>query len=119
MERVDSGETDESPFCSNLVTPTDDQTIPFLLRPQLRDGIEEKLFVAKASLDYFASGRTDIENGLRANDNGIELDTTLLEAPEELETKNSLVPTALSHTSESLITEDGVCPQISINAYSN
>ena len=88
--RIDSGETDDSPFCSNLVTPTDDHTIA---RTQIRDGIEQR--ITAASLDYFTSGRTD----------GTELDTTLFEAPAQLEkTKAPLeqpVSVSLNHTSES------------------
>ena len=106
IERIDSGETDDSPFCSNLVTPTDGQNIPVIVRPHPRDGIEQRIAIAKASLDYFTRGTGD--------ENGVELDT-LFEAPSELETTKpplEYVGASLTHTSESLVAEDGVYPQI-------
>jgi len=46
--RIYSGDTDESPFASNLVTPTDEDLYP-------KPGIHERLDVAKSLLGYFAS----------------------------------------------------------------
>ena len=105
IERIDSGETDNSPFCSNLVTPTDSQTIPFIVRPHPRDGIEQRIAIAKASLDYFTRGTGD--------ENGVELDP-LFEAPSELETTKPPLEYAgvsLTHTSGSLVAEEEVYPQ--------
>ncbi|CAA7261560.1 unnamed protein product [Cyclocybe aegerita] len=48
IQRVDSGETDESPFGSNLVTPEDEDPYSSL-------GIHERLDAANAALGYFAS----------------------------------------------------------------
>ncbi|KAJ3518191.1 hypothetical protein NLJ89_g37 [Agrocybe chaxingu] len=48
IQRVDSGETDESPFGSNLVTPKDGD-------PYSSVGIHERLDAANAALGYFAS----------------------------------------------------------------
>ncbi|KAF9561780.1 hypothetical protein CPC08DRAFT_707149 [Agrocybe pediades] len=48
IDRIDSGETDESPFASNLVTPTDEQGDP-------SQGIHERIDAAKSLLGYFAS----------------------------------------------------------------
>ncbi|KIM43049.1 hypothetical protein M413DRAFT_26253 [Hebeloma cylindrosporum] len=46
--RIYSGDTDESPFTSNLVTPTDEFSNP-------QPGIHERLDAAKSLLGYFAS----------------------------------------------------------------
>lgn len=61
IDRIDSGETDDSPFTSNLVTPTDEQTLPALHRT-LSSSIDERIIIAKAALDYFANG--ELEEGV-------------------------------------------------------
>jgi len=48
IDRIDSGETDESPFASNLVTPTDEESYT-------TTGITERLGEAKSLLGYFVS----------------------------------------------------------------
>ncbi|KAF5314845.1 hypothetical protein D9619_007268 [Psilocybe cf. subviscida] len=55
ISRVLSEETDESPFASNLVTPTDEDAYPV--------GIQERLDAAQTALSYFASKEltTDVE----------------------------------------------------------
>lgn len=54
MEQPYSGETDESPFGSNLVTPTDEQVLHFL-QPNLSSTIDERIAVAKATAYYLGS----------------------------------------------------------------
>jgi len=49
IERVDSGDTENSAFSSNLVTPTDEDVY-------LKSGIEERLEISHGVLDYFATG---------------------------------------------------------------
>jgi len=58
MERIDSGDTDDSPFTSNLVTPTDEQILP-ALQSTLNSSIDQRIVIAKAALDYFASGELE------------------------------------------------------------
>jgi len=58
--RIDSGETDDSPFTSNLVTPTDEQILP-ALQHALNSSIDQRIIIAKA-LDYFTSG--ELEEGI-------------------------------------------------------
>lgn len=74
------------------------------MRSQLCDGIEQR--IALASFDYFTSGRT-------GNGSGIKLDTTLFEAPAQLETTKApleqLAPVSLIHTSG-----DGVLPPLEL-----
>jgi hypothetical protein len=100
MERIDSGETDDSPFSSNLVTPTDDHTLPVIVRPLLPDGIEQRIAVGKASSDYFTTGRTENES--------IGLDMALVEPTAEIEITKVPAWVSLTHASESLLAEDGV-----------
>jgi hypothetical protein len=113
MDRVDSGETDDSPFSSNLVTPTDDQIIPGIVQPRLYAGLDEKILMAKASLDYFTSGRTDVQNDLKAEEDSIELDTTITEAPASIAlSKPEPQRVSISQSSESQFAEDGVFLQV-------
>lgn len=58
MEKIYSGETDESPFGSNLVTPTDEQTLHFL-HPALSSSMDERNVVAKDAIDHLGSDGND------------------------------------------------------------
>lgn len=59
MDRIDSGETNDSPFGSNLVTPTDED-------PEACTslGIHERFDVAKTILGYFGNKGLNGEGGL-------------------------------------------------------
>ena len=57
IEQFYSGETDESPFGSNLVTPTDEQVLHFI-QPTLSSTIDERIAVAKATA-YYLEGEND------------------------------------------------------------
>ncbi|KAF8964251.1 hypothetical protein BDZ97DRAFT_1817203, partial [Flammula alnicola] len=56
IDRIYSGETDESPFGSNLVTPTDEETYP-------HQGIHQRFDIANTILGYFASKDVSEEPG--------------------------------------------------------
>lgn len=59
MDRIDSGETNESPFGSNLVTPTDEGPEACTNR-----GIHERFDVAKTILGYFGNKSLSGEDNL-------------------------------------------------------
>ncbi|KDR82526.1 hypothetical protein GALMADRAFT_151619 [Galerina marginata CBS 339.88] len=62
IDRIDSSETTESPFGSNLVTPTDKETYQ-------TGGIHERLDLAKTISGYFASRSNSMESSHSSNEN--------------------------------------------------
>jgi hypothetical protein len=65
IQRVDSGETNESPFGSNLATPVDGDAF-------FHKGIHERLDIAEKKGDYF--GIDDVQLGMAKSEPMLELD---------------------------------------------